>query len=84
MSPPPPPPPAPPPSPPPPQLFNAADTCPFVCSAAVAAPCPCYYRPCAGGRVLHSSTSQLNLIRFRHKMNSKQPLTPPNTRPHIP
>jgi len=31
------------------------------------------------GRGLHSSTFQLNLIRFRHYVYPKHPLIPPNT-----
>ena len=33
----------------------------------------------AMGRGLHSSTFQLNLSRFRHKIHPEHPLMPPNT-----
>jgi hypothetical protein len=35
------------------------------------------------GRGLHSSTSQLNLVQFRHKIHTTYPLMPSNT-PRIP
>ena len=40
---------------------------------------PAMYDDGNGGRGLHSSTFQLNLSRFCHKMRSEHPLIPPHT-----